>query len=266
MADGESTYPQSELREQYKNPAKFNARVRLHGRFSTNPAGMFRWIFDNLEVPADARMLELGSGTALLWRANAARIPRAWRITLSDYSEGMLADVRANVAPIPRAFDFMRIDAQALPFADRSFDAVIANYMLYHVPDIPRALGEIRRVLVADGSCYSATMGRGNMREFESMVQRFIGVTMNRAAQRFGLETGFDHMRKVFARVEVRKYEDSLNVTEAQPLIDYLNSTRLGSIATDAQKVALKEFAEAEIRAHGALHMTKDTGLLIAHA
>jgi SAM-dependent methyltransferase len=268
MPDDSSIDSRAAIREQYKTPVNFNARVRLHGRFSTNTTrgGMFRWIFDQIDAPPSARVLELGSGTALFWRANQDRIPPGWHITLSDFSGGMLADVRANVAAIARAFTFMQIDAQALPFDDHSFDAVIANHMLYHVPDRPRALSEIRRVLVPGARCYAATMGQANMREFTEMTQRFIGISMSRAAEQFGLETGFEHMQKIFVKVEVRRFDDALEVTEAQPLIDYIESTRVGQHATAEQKAALKEYAEAEIRARGSLHFTKDTGILIGTA
>jgi ubiquinone/menaquinone biosynthesis C-methylase UbiE len=268
MPDDATIDSRAAIREQYKTPANFNARVRLHGRFSTNTirGGMFRWIFDQIEAPPDARILELGSGTALFWRANQDRTPPGWRITLSDFSSGMLADVRANVAAIPRGFTLLQIDAQALPFDDHSFDVVIANHMLYHVPDRPRALGEIRRVLVPGARCYAATMGRSNMREFTEMTRRFIGISMSRAADQFGLETGFEYMQPIFSKVEVRRFEDALEVTEAQPLIDYIESTRVGRYATAAQKTALKEYAEAEIRARGSLHFTKDTGILIGTA
>lgn len=263
-----SSFPPSDPRVQYKTPVNFNARVALHRRFSVQRSGggIFRWMFDQMSLPADARVVELGSGTALFWRANADRIPRGWRITLSDCSAGMLDDVRSAVASIAHPFSFMQIDAQSLPFDDRSFDAVVANHMLYHVPDIPLALGEIRRILKPGQRCYAATMGLDNMREFNEMVQRFVGFPTDGAARRFGLETGFEHMRKVFAQVEVRKFEDALNVTEAQPLVDYVSSMNRGKEATEAGKQALKDFAEAEIRARGGIYMKKVTGILIATA
>ncbi len=266
MPDDATIESRAAIREQYKTPANLNARVRLHGRFSTNTTrgGIFSWIFDQIVAPQNARVLELGSGTPLFWRANQDRIPPGWRITLSDFSEGMLAEVRTNVAAIAHAFAFMQIDAQALPFDDHSFDVVIANHMLYHVPDKPRALREIR--LVPGTRCYAATMGHSNMREFTAMTQRFIGISMSRAAEQFGLETGFDYMRPVFSKVEVRRFDDALEVTETQPLIDYIESTRIGRYATAAQKAAVKEYAEAEIRAKGSLHIAKDTGILIATA
>jgi SAM-dependent methyltransferase len=254
------------LREQYKDGSNLSARVRLHERFSTNRYGIFRWIFDCMSVAPDARILELGTGTALFWTQNAQRIPSAWRVTLTDFSSGMIAEARARLAGVPHGFQYLQTDAQALPFADRSFDAVIANHMLYHVREIPRALGEIRRVLVSGGRCYAATMGLGNMREFDQMVRRFIGVPMNGAVERFGLENGLEMMRAEFPAVECRRYEDSLVITESQPVVDYFNSTRRRDRATPEQMAALRAHLDGEIGAHGAIGMTKNTGLLIATA
>jgi ubiquinone/menaquinone biosynthesis C-methylase UbiE len=63
----------------------------------------------------------------------------------------MIRETRANLARLGHPFSFAQADAQALPFRDASFDAVIANHMLYHVPDISRSLGEVRRVLKPSG-------------------------------------------------------------------------------------------------------------------
>ena len=252
------------LREQYKDGSNLMARVRLHGRFSTNRYGLFQWIFDRIALAPQARVLELGTGTALFWTQNANRIPTGWRVTLSDFSHGMIAEARTRLAVVPYQFVFMQIDAQMLPFEDRSFDAVIANHMLYHVADIPRALGEIRRVLAPGGRCFAATFGLSNMREFNEIVLRFTGVPISIAASRFGLENGYEFMTAVFPKVDVQRYEDALVVTEAQPLVDYVNSTRMRARVTAEQMAALRRHVESEIAAHGSIRMTKDAGLLIA--
>ncbi len=254
------------LLEQYKDGSNLDARIRLHARFSTNRYGMFRWIFDRFALSPDARILEVGTGTAQLWMRNADRIPPRWRIVLSDFSFGMLAEVRANLARIARAFPLMRADAQTLPFADATFDAVIANHMLYHVPDIPRAIRELRRVLVPGGTCYAATLSAMNMPEFDQMVLRFLGTGLSRSGLRFGLENGGDLMGASFPRLELQRYEDSLRVTEAQPLMDYLNSTRLHGNAPDDRKAALRSFIESELAARGAIEISKDAGMFIATA
>ena len=59
------------LREQYKDGSNLSARIRLHQRFSTNRYGQMRWMFDRIQLPENARVLELGCGTGLLWRGRA---------------------------------------------------------------------------------------------------------------------------------------------------------------------------------------------------
>ena len=141
------------LHKQYGDLSNLDARVALHARFSTSPIDWQRWVFDQLALPADARVLELGSGPGWLWRGNVERIPAGWTVTLSDFSPGMVETARAALADSKPALRFEQIDAQAIPFEDATLDAVIANHMLYHVPDRAAALAEIRRVLVPGGSC-----------------------------------------------------------------------------------------------------------------
>lgn len=58
---------------------------------------------------------------------------------------------RAHVASLGLTATIVLGDAEQLPFDDASFDRVSSNGVLHHTPDMPAALGEIRRVLRADG-------------------------------------------------------------------------------------------------------------------
>jgi SAM-dependent methyltransferase len=252
------------LREQYKDGSNLSARIRLHQRFSTNRYGFFRWMFDRIQIPENARVLELGCGTGLLWRG-FAQAPRGWRVILTDMSAGMLSEARGNLAQLGRSFTYAQADAQAIPFRDESFDAVIANHMLYHVPDIPRALAEVRRVLKPSGFCYAATMGLASMREMDDLAARFFSIQrMTGSAAKFGLESGDAYMRRSFSEVKLERYPDSLAITEAAPLMDYICSMRVRTRITDEQIAALRAHVESEIAAHGEIRMTKDTGMFIA--
>ncbi len=134
--------------DQYRDSSNLDARIELHRRFSTNPYGWFPWIFDTLEtLPSPARVLELGSGPGYMWKECVDRIPAGWNITLSDLSDGMVDAAWRNLVVTGRAFKYEQIDAQSIPYPDETFDIVIANFMLYHVPDRPKALQEIHRVL-----------------------------------------------------------------------------------------------------------------------
>jgi ubiquinone/menaquinone biosynthesis C-methylase UbiE len=252
------------LREQYKDGSNLSARFRLHQRFSTNRHGLMRWIFDRIQIPDNARVLELGCGTGILWRGSA-QVPRGWRVILTDMSDGMLRETRGHLARLGRSFTYMQADAQTIPFCDGSFDAVIANHMLYHVPDIARALDEVRRVLKPGAFCYAATMGLANMREMDELAARFFSIPrMTDSAARFGLESGEAHMRRAFSEVKLERYPDSLVITEAAPLMDYICSMRVRSRVTDEQIAALRRHVENEIAVHGEIRMTKDSGLFIA--
>jgi ubiquinone/menaquinone biosynthesis C-methylase UbiE len=253
---------QSYLREQYKNAANLNDRIQLHQRFSTNPYDFHMWVFDQLKLAEDSQVLELGCGPGSLWRPNLARIPSGWQITLTDFSPGMLAEARANLAGAPR-FVFEHADAQALPFADAQFDAVIANHMLYHVPDRAKAFGEIRRVLRPAGRFYAATNGENHLREMYELVQQFDSTIQLWNRMTFRLEGGAAELAPFFSQVRLYRYESALVVTEAEPLVAFVAST-IGAELTGARRVAFTQLVEERIAADGAIHITKDTGLFEA--
>src|SRR5205823_11502042 len=152
-------------REQYANEANLEARIALHARFSTNP-GWAEWLFKREAPGPGARILDLGCGPATLWRANRARIDPSWSLTLADFSPGMIEAARRELGD---GAVYVVADAQELPFPAESFDAVVANHMLYHVADRPRAFAEIRRVLVAGGAFHASTVGRGHLGELVAL-------------------------------------------------------------------------------------------------
>ncbi len=185
----------------------------------------------------------------------------------------MVEEARARLGSHPAFAAFEVADAQALPFVDAGFDAVVANHMLYHVPDRARALAEIRRVLRPGGRLYAATNGLGHMRELDDLGRRlapddYPEARDSRQALGFNLEQGGEELARVFTRVELRRYDDGLVVTEAAPLVDYLLS--MGGMAgrrglpRGAARARLIAAVREEIERAGAIRVTKSTGLFIA--
>jgi ubiquinone/menaquinone biosynthesis C-methylase UbiE len=257
------------LTSQYKDASKLNARVQLHVRFSTNKYGWQRWVFDQLQLAPGSRVLELGCGPGYLWLENLDRVAGSWDITLSDFSPGMLETARQNLSQDRVRFKFELFDAQSIPFDGESFDVVVANQMLYHIPDRSKAFSEIRRVLKPGGRFFAATNGQAHLRELGELVHSFVSETPSETENlfagmlSFSLENGYEQLAAWFADVSLRRYEDSLAVTEAAPLADYILSTsKAASIALDRQ--AFTSFIEQRLVLEGVVRITKDAGIFVA--
>ena len=252
------------LTYQYADASNLGARMRLHQRYRTNPQPWSRWAFEQMHLQPGERVLELGAGPGTLWSVNAGSVPTG-EIVLTDLSLGMLATARRSIAAARAAWIFAAVDAQAIPFRDGSFDVVIANHMLYHVPDRQRAIGEIRRVLRDGGRFFAAANGRDYLLEIDELAERFVpGVRMAAHVERFGLETGEEQLRSRFADVRLLRYADELAITEAQPVVDYVASMSRQSQAPESSLAALRSEVEAIIARDGVLRVRKGSGMFVA--
>ncbi|MBA4385946.1 MAG: class I SAM-dependent methyltransferase [Anaerolinea sp.] len=251
------------ISKQYRDSSNLNARIRLHQQFSTNTYGWQRWLFDQIKFEPESRVLELGCGTGELWLENSDRIPKGLEVIVSDFSEGMVAQVQKNLKKLNRSFQFKVIDAQSIPFKADQFDIVIANHMLFHLPDREKGLSEIKRVLKPAGWLYASTIGSTHLKEINDLVTRFepLFSTWNTlATDSFSLENGSAQLEQFFSQVMLTRYADSLMVTEKQPLIDYIFSGRLQ--LSDERKVELIKFIEHEFEIMGgAFFVSKNSGV-----
>jgi ubiquinone/menaquinone biosynthesis C-methylase UbiE len=239
------------LERQYRTAENLQTRIALHERFSTSPEPFPRWVFDRLPLESAADVLEVGCGNGNLWHANRDRIPPRLRLTLTDVSEGMVKEARSRRGGLAT---YRVADVQELPFANESFDLVIANHMLYHLPDPDRALGEIARVLRSGGIFIATTNGREHLRELRiAGSERWTNRT-------FGLENGPAQVARHLKDIEVELFPDSLEVTEVEPLLDFVHS--LLTAATDDDLAQLAAKAQATIARKGSFHVTTATGLI----
>ena len=213
--------------EQYKDSSNLDARIRLHVEFSTNKYGWFRWVFDQYEIAPTAKILELGCGPGDLWIENMNRIPAGWDVTLSDFSPGMLEKAQEKLKDQAHPFHFEVIDAQSIPYETDHFDVVIANHFLYHVPNRPKAISEIRRVLKPGGPLYTTTVGKDHLRELPDLVAHFVPEAshfLRNSEIPFTLTDGADQLKVYFSDVQMQQYQDELRVTDVDILVDYIFS------------------------------------------
>ena len=246
------------LANQYGTSEKLNTRISIHSKYSTNKQGFGSWITDQYQFPENASVLELGCGTGDMWKGHEDLIKACDRLVLSDFSEGMLENAKANLGEKP-GLEYRVIDIQNIPFDDESFDVVIANMMLYHVPDIRRGLSEVRRVLKKGGAFYCATFGEHGIIEFLSRVLNAYGVEDN-VNKNFTLQNGEKILEPFFSDVQRLNYEDSLAVTDIDDLVEYIYSL---SSMTSLSTVAKEEIHEvlAKHMINGVLQVPKEYGM-----
>lgn len=254
-------------KEQYVNADKFNARIYLNAKFRTNQYPWPAWVFDQFEKKENPKILELGCGNGLLWMVNAKRVPKTWEITLSDYSSGMLDDAQKNLADKELNLKFMVMSAEDINLSDNSFDLVIANHMLYHVTNRKKALTDIRRVLKNDGVFYATTISIKDMHELRTLAEPFIENSIPTVVSEFSLENGKEQLENYFSNIEIRKYEDSLEITEADAIVKYflsLNGMTEGkTILKEEQIDEFSKYIEKKIENQGKIFVSKDTGIFV---
>ena len=256
--------------DQYRDSSNLRARVQLHDRFSTNPQGWIPWVFDQLHLRPHSKILELGSGPGGLWQRNLDRIPEKCSILLTDFTEGMVREARQTLEG-KGDFEFRIVDANTtpLPFADSSFDTVIANHMLYYVSDRQGLFSEIVRVLKPGGRFYTSTIGRRHLIEIVEWISEFdpaAGATWGHpmsAADSFTLENGEAQLTPWFHDIRLFRYDDALVVNEVTPLLDYIFSGWT-DLEEDRRKL-FGEFLTRKMKGQaGTLHITKDSGIFEA--
>lgn len=243
-----------------------DVRVAIHQRFSTNLYGWFKWVFDRLlTLPENARILELGCGHANLWKENADRIPASWNITLSDLSPGMVDAAWRNLVVTGHPFKFEEIDAQSIPYEAETFDAIIANHMLYHLPDRAKGLNEIKRVLKPGGRLFAATVGEQHLKEMNNWMSRVSEDRLSAISQLpFQLETGMDELQHYFTTVSVERYSDNLEVTKIEPIVVYIRSGFSSEDILESEFAKLQQELKSELAQKGKIFITKDAGLFLA--
>lgn len=249
--------------EQYKNAKNLNDRISLHEKYSTNSQGWFNWLFEKIDFSKVNRLLELGCGNGKLWQENNIDL-RNREIFLSDISEGMVEEVRNKLGS---DFNCIIADAEKIPFKDAYFDSIIANHVLFYLNDLNQGLKEISRVLKSNGILYCSTYGSRHMKEITDIVQNFdsrINLSNHSLYDVFGLENGESILKQYFTNVQRMDYQDSLEITESKPLIDYIMSCHGNQNEILGPRLSeFKEYIEELLQNDGKIVVTKQAGLFV---
>jgi len=202
------------VRQQYAREDNLRARQALwEDAVGTDPQEV---LWRTLTEWQPRRLLEVGGGQGELSERIARELDA--QVTFVDLSPRMVELAQA------RGLDARVADVQELPFADETFDTVVAAWMLYHVPDVDRALAEIARVLQDGGALVAVTSSFDHVSELRALVAyegNFDGT--------FSRENGEQFLRRHFATVERFDADVTVAITDRRKLVAYRDSVPSGT-------------------------------------
>lgn len=197
------------VREQYEREDNLRARQGLYEEVAGPNVAEVLW--QTLVSWQPQRVLEVGGGPGEL----AERMQRELGASVAfvDLSPRMveLARARGVAAQVG--------DVQDLPFEDGSFDTVVAAWMLYHVPDLDRGVGEIARVLRPGGALVAVTNSVHHLSELRELIGNPIGWGTT-----FSRENGESYLGRHFAHIDRFDMETVITVRERAKLVAYRDS------------------------------------------
>jgi SAM-dependent methyltransferase len=207
------------VRREYADESRFATRAAVWaGATGPDPREL---AFEAVADVAPRRVLEVGCG-----RGEAAeRILRELgaEVIALDQSERMVEMTRA------RGVDARQGDVQDVPFEDAIFDCALAAWMLYHVPDLGRAVAELARVLRPGGRLVAVTNTQLNLPELWSLL----GERAERV-HGFNAENGEEILRRHFASVTRRDARGTIRFPDRDAAFRYVKaSTTRSHLAED---------------------------------
>jgi SAM-dependent methyltransferase len=128
-------------RSGWSDPKRVSGYVKLFASASDQATDS---LLDAVGARSSQRALDLCCGHGNVCEA---LVSRGCHVIGVDFSPAMLSLARERVP----AATLLEADAQHLPFGDAEFDVVVSNFGMLHIPDQPRALSQVRRVLRPGG-------------------------------------------------------------------------------------------------------------------
>ncbi|MDF2557192.1 MAG: hypothetical protein K0R71_1020 [Bacillales bacterium] len=254
----------SVLVEQYKDDKNLSIRLALHQKYSTNKYGYINWIFDFFDFFDGTDVLELGCGNGNMWNDRVQKLPKECTVTLTDISKGMVDIINEKFREYPNVKTEV-VDIQNIHYPDNTFDVIIANSMLYHIPNLEIAISEVHRVLKPNGKFYATTVGMNGMNQYlhEKLKEFNPKINVFNTPFPFNLQNGKEILNTRFENIEMYHYEDSLEITETVDLVNWIKSTSsMSGIEEDLNGVDL--YFEKCKDSNGIIRIPKEAGIFVS--
>lgn len=255
----------------YENASHLNIRQRITDQHRRHRQGWYRWLYEQIALPTEGMVLDLGSGAGDLWLKNSDHLPSTRHHILTDLSLGMVQDGRQQLvqsSAMKAPFSFGVANATAIPFATQQFEAVLALGLLDHVPSRVHTLTEIKRVLKPNGRSYFSAGGASHLHELDELIAPFLPeAQFGGDPDRFGLQNGETWLTPFFQDISLKCYRNELVFPQASPILAYvLSETAVAEHLSDTDKTALSHTINQKLAQAGEIRLTIEKGVFITTA
>lgn len=261
------------LADQYSDSQKLRIRQETHALYSECAGTFFDWMLARIEANPGDELADIGCGHGA-YHAPLAQM--GVRITAVDASAGMVVEAQRLARRDRWPIRVLQADAQALPLAPQWFDRIMANHMLYHVPDQRAALGELRRIARPGARVVLATMAADSGRLLHDLHAAAAAEVGLAATPHDGARFNLDHIglvRAFFPNAEVVRREDAFLFPDVESVLRYYATGIIDHIDAPppdaghrAQLMRAMALRVADILAvDGVLRVPKTAGCFIAN-
>ncbi len=223
-----STVPEQAKQHYYATDRNLRIKEETQARYLVPQVDLASWTLATLDWTGDESVLDIGAGPGRHYE-RLVRDQRHLRYFALDLSPQLLRCHPGDAGRLACA------DAMLLPYADDSFDVVMANDMLYHLVDLDAGLREIKRVLKPDGRLLAATESMFNLPELQVLLRRAIILLSPNGADvdpplapvdAFALENGARILRRHFYAVVRHDMPAALHFPDVEPALEFVDSLR----------------------------------------
>ncbi|MEW5938980.1 MAG: class I SAM-dependent methyltransferase, partial [Chloroflexota bacterium] len=199
-------------------------RIDIHEKYGS--ANIDAWTNDLLQPQAGMKILDVGCGAGKLCFLFDDYTKGRAEITGGDFSEELLDKARAKNAERGSKIDFQYLDFnQPFAFADATFDLVTSAFAIYYASDLDFTFGEAHRTLKPGGRLFVSGPLPENKQMFYDIIKEAANATIPPmpGSSRFKGDI-FNTIDRIFARTELRKFENHLTFPEVAPFIEYVRA------------------------------------------
>lgn len=258
------------IRDHYASDESLVVRIRTHEIYTVPRVNFPEWVLDRITWLGIETVLDVGCGSASY---TGPTRDRCSHYIAADLSLGMLRNRELN------GTDRLNLDAIALPFRARSIDVILANHMLYHVPDLVATMIGFRRVLKPAGKLVAATNSDTFMHQINEIIDdaslSLGGGRLRNPSRKgffwpFSLENGRDQLLAVFDQVTLHELHSELVFPRTDPVIAYIDSARelyrphiKNKVSWQAILSEVERRVQEQIDAQGTFRVIKHNGVFV---